>query len=293
MQELEFMEQNFKVTNLDRTFGATVTDIKLTDIDDNTTKDLYRLWLERSLLIFPAQHLTNEQQVRFAERFGKLEFDLSPISNVRTDGTVRDAKDDDIVKSLRGNMEWHHDSTYMPVQAKGAVFTAHQVPSKDGRTGWADMTAAYEALDQNMKDKIEELSAYHSYEWSQQERYGHKPQSQSEFNGYGFDVDPKPLRPLVKIHPETGKKTLTIGRHAYKIPGLPDQEARDLVKHLEDFACQEPRTYHHAWTAGDAVIWDNRNLMHQAQPWDLTEPRIMYHARLEGDAKSESALNYK
>ena len=58
-------------------------------------------------------------------------------------------------------------------------------------------------------------------------------------------MDPKPLRPLVKIHPETGKKTLTIGRHAYKIPGLPDQEARDLVKHLEDFACQEPRTYHH------------------------------------------------
>jgi alpha-ketoglutarate-dependent taurine dioxygenase len=159
VQELDFMEQNFKVTNLDRTFGATVTDIKLTDIDDKTTKDLYRLWLDRSLLIFPDQHLTNEQQVRFAERFGKLEFDLSPISNVRTDGTVRDANDDDIVKSLKGNMEWHHDSTYMPVQAKGAVFTAHQVPSKEGRTGWADMTAAYEALDQSMKDKVENLSA--------------------------------------------------------------------------------------------------------------------------------------
>ena len=169
------MKQNFRVTNLDRTFGATVTDIKLTEIDDEITEDLYGIWLERSLLIFPGQHLTNEEQVRFAQRFGKLEFDLSPISNVRSDGTIRDANDDDIVKSLKGNMEWHHDSTYMPVQAKGAVFTAHQIPSKEGRTGWADMTAAYEALDKDMKDKIEELSAYHSYEYSQQKRFGHKP----------------------------------------------------------------------------------------------------------------------
>ena len=116
------MESIFKVTNLERTFGATVTGIKLTEIDDKITENLYSLWLERSLLIFPGQHLTNEEQVKFAERFGKLEFDLSPISNVRSDGTIRDANDDDIVKSLKGNMEWHHDSTYMPVQAKGAVF---------------------------------------------------------------------------------------------------------------------------------------------------------------------------
>ena len=63
------MKQNFRVTNLDRTFGATVTDIKLTEIDDKITEDLYGVWLERSLLIFPGQHLTNEEQVRFAQRF--------------------------------------------------------------------------------------------------------------------------------------------------------------------------------------------------------------------------------
>ena len=287
------MKQNFTVKNLDSTFGATVTNIKLSEITEETAKNLYSLWLDRSLLIFPDQHLNNQEQVKFAENFGMLEFDLSPISNVRTDGTVRDPNNDDIVKSLRGNMEWHHDSTYMPIQAKGAVFTAHQVPSKDGQTGWADMTAAYEALDEDIKNKIDNLLAYHSYEYSQRERYGHKPQEESEFSGYGFDVDPKPLRPLVKVHPETGKKTLTIGRHAYKIPGLSDEKARELVKFLEDFSCQKPRTYHHSWSVGDAVIWDNRNLMHQARPWDLTEPRIMYHARLKGDPRSESALNYK
>jgi alpha-ketoglutarate-dependent taurine dioxygenase len=283
---------NFTVKNLEKSFGAIVTGIKLSNISNKVAKDLYEIWLERSLLIFPDQHLSNEEQVNFAKHFGDLEFDLSPISNVRSDGTVRDATDDDIVKSLRGNMEWHHDSTYMPLQAKGAVFTAHVVPAKDGQTGWADMSAAYDALSLSMKEKINNLSAYHSYEWSQKERYGHKSKEESEFNSYGFDIDPKPLRPLVKVHPETGRKTLTIGRHIHRIPGMSDEEAVGLAQELEEFACQESRTYHHSWSVGDAVIWDNRCLMHQARPWDLSEPRTMYHARLQGDKESESALNY-
>ena len=239
------------------------------------------------------RHLTNEEQVIFAKRFGNLEFDLSPISNVRTDGTVRDPHDDDIVKSLRGNMEWHHDSTYMPIQAKGAVFTAHVVPKKGGETGWADCRASYAALGQDMKDKIDELSAYHSYEFSQKDRYGHKSKDISEFNSYGFDIDPKPLRPLVKTHPETGTKCLTIGRHIHRIPGMTDSEAQKLAKDLEEFTTENKFwTYHHSWEVGDAVIWDNRCLMHQASPWDLTEPRTMYHSRIEGNAITEAASNY-
>jgi alpha-ketoglutarate-dependent taurine dioxygenase len=283
---------NFTVKNLEKTFGAVITDIKLSDITSKQAEDLYKVWLDRSLLIFPDQHLTNDEQVKFAKNFGELEFDLSPISNVRTDGTIRDATEDDIVKSLRGNMEWHHDSTYMPLQAKGAVLTAHVVPSKDGQTGWADMSAAYESLSPSMQEKIQSLQAFHSYEWSQKERYGHKSKEESEFNSYGFDIDPKPLRPLVKSHPETGRKALTIGRHIHRIPGMTDEEAVSLAQELEEFACKESFTYHHSWSVGDAVIWDNRCLMHQACPWDLNEARVMYHARLQGNKGSESALNY-
>ena len=73
---------------------------------------------------------------------------MTAISNVRSDGTLRLEKDnDDVMKVLKGNMGWHHDSTYMPVQAKGAVFSAEEVPSVGGRTGFADMRAAYDALD--------------------------------------------------------------------------------------------------------------------------------------------------
>ena len=190
-------------------------------------------------------------------------------------------------------MEWHHDSTYMPIQAKGAVFTAHIVPKKGGETGWADCRASYEALDREMKDKVDALSAFHSYEFSQKERFGHKSKEESEFNSYGFDVDPKPLRPLVKTHPETGVKCLTIGRHIHRIPGMTDMEAQKLAKDLQEFTTENKFwTYHHSWESGDAVIWDNRCLMHQACPWDLTEPRTMYHARLEGNAISEAASNY-
>ena len=282
-----------RVEPLDRSFGAKVYDLTLADLDQIEVSEIYELWLKYALLIFPAQNLSNDQQIKFAKNFGALEFDLSPISNVRNDGSIRDANDDDIVKSLRGNMEWHHDSTYMPIQAKGAVFTAHKVPSKGGETGWADMRAAYDGLSQSMKEKINDLSAYHSYEWSQKERFGHKDPKVSEFNSYGFDIDPKPLRPLVKTHNETGQKCLTIGRHINKIPGMSDQEAQNLARELEEFACSnEDWVYHHSWEVGDAVIWDNRCLMHQACMWDLSEGRIMYHSRIEGDPISEAASNY-
>ena len=165
------------------------------------------------------------------------------------------------------------------------------MPDEGGETGWADMTSAYEALDQDMKDKIEDLSAYHSYTYSQA-KYKHKPQAESEFSGYGFDVDPPPFRPLVKTHPETGKKSLLIGRHAYGIPGITKEESKALLDELNNFACQGDRVYYHSWKVGDAVIWDNRNLMHQACPWDLTEARVMYHSRIQGDKLSESGLNY-
>ena len=114
--------------------------------------------------------------------------------------------------------------------------------------------------------------------------------SDGEYSGYGFHDGPVPLRPLVKTHPETGRKSLLVGRHAHNIPGLEQAESDALIQELVDFACQPPRIYHHDWTAGDAVVWDNRCLMHQATPWDMTQRRIMWHSRIAGDPASEAAL---
>ena len=281
----------FRVTPLDATFGATVTGLELAEIDDATFSRLYRTWLEYGLLIFPAQHLSKDEQVTFAMRFGALEFDLAPLSNVRADGSVRtDDATDEVVKVLKGNMGWHSDSTYMPVQAKGAVFTAHVVPATGGETGWADMCAAYDALDPGIRERIQNMRAYHSVRRSQA-KAGLASEEGSDYRGYGSQVKEPPLRPLVKVHPETGRRALVIGRHAFGIPGLPADESERLLDELAAFACQPPRVYHHTWSPGDAVVWDNRRLMHRACPWDMREPRVMYHARIAGDPATEFAAH--
>jgi alpha-ketoglutarate-dependent taurine dioxygenase len=195
-----------------------------------------------------------------------------------------------MVKILKGNMGWHCDNTYMPVQAKGAVFTAHVAPSEGGETGWTDMRAAYRDLDQGTRDRIANLSAYHSLYYSQM-KFGQTKKKDSEYFGYGFFNQEPPLRPLVKIRPETRQPALTIGRHAYGVPGISEAESEKLLQDLVDFACQPPRVYHHHWTTGDAVIWDNRCLMHRACTWDMNEPRVMYHSRIAGDPESEFAAS--
>lgn len=282
---------HFRLEPLDATFGAVVTGIDLAGIDDDTFGELYQAWLEYALLIFPEQFLSNDDQVAFARRFGNMEFDIAPLSNVRKDGSLRpDDGSDDVVKVLKGNMGWHHDSTYMPVQAKGAVFTAHVVPDAGGETGWADTRAAYDALDEAMRSRISSLSAYHSLYYSQA-KAGHKPAEGSDYSGYGFHGQEPPLRPLVKTHPETGRRSLIIGRHAYGIPGLPEQESEALLDELLAFTCQAPRVYHHRWSVGDAVLWDNRCLLHRACPWDMREPRVMYHSRIGGDPATEFAAH--
>jgi alpha-ketoglutarate-dependent taurine dioxygenase len=271
------------------TFGAIVTGLTLATLDETFT-DLYRTWLRYSLLIFPGQHLTRGAQVAFAKRFGPLEFEFAPISNVRADGSVRaDDNDDGIIKVLKGNMGWHCDSTYMPVQAKGAVFAAEVVPSTGGETGWADMCAAYAALSPALKTRIDTLCAYHSLRYSQG-KLGFVANENDGYSGYGLDVKEPPLRPLVKTHPETGRKALMVGRHAFGIPGLEEKDSDALLDELCAFACQPPRTYHHHWTPGDVVVWDNRALMHRASPWDMRQARVMYHSRIAGDPVSEAAL---
>jgi len=286
------MAPKFDVQPIDASFGAVVTGLRLADIDDATWNDLHRTWLEYALLIFPGQFLKKDEQIAFAKRFGPLEFEMGPVSNVREDGTLRVEVDpgDDVVKILKGNEGWHADSTFKPLQAKGAVFSAEIVPTVGGRTGWADMRAASDALDEAMRAKIAPLQAYHSLHYSQS-KIGHVPKVGTEdYRKLGFAGDENVLRPLVKTHPDTGRKSLLIGRHAHDIPGLAPEESERLLQELIDFACQPPRTYHHDWRAGDVVIWDNRCLLHQATPFDMTQPRVMWHTRIAGDPASELAI---
>src|SRR5471032_1102989 len=196
------MPQAFRVQPVDASFGAVVTGIKLPGIDHATWQALHDTWLKYALLVFPGQFLKKDEQIAFAKRFGSLEFEMGPVSNVREDGTLRMEADggDDVVKILKGNEGWHADSTFKPIQAKGAVFSAEVVPSIGGHTGWADMRAAYDALDDATRAKVAPLKAYHSLHYSQA-KIGHQPKKDTEdYRKLGFAGDEDVLRPLVRTH---------------------------------------------------------------------------------------------
>ena len=277
------------------TLGAVVTDLELARMDSPTWKAVERAFHEYAVLIFPGQHLSEDEQVAFAYRLGDIEI-LAPnpeqravaISNQKPDGTIL-GPDEHRFKSLRGNEGWHTDSSYMPLAAKASVLSAQVVPSAAGETEWADMRAAYDALDEGTRRRIAGLSAHHSL-YHSQAKIGHVVQPGA---GYGFHTKGAPLRPLVKIHPVTGRPALFIGRHAHAIPGLDEAESERLLSDLVDFACRPPRTYAHRWQPGDVVIWDNRCVLHRARPYDYSEPRVMRHTRVAGDPATELAPTHR
>lgn len=279
------------IAPLDASFGAVVTGVALDDLSDGAWRAIEDAFHRYALLIFPAQHLSPEAQTAFAARFGKIEEIVAgtkavPISNRKQDGTLM-APDDYGMKIMKGNEGWHTDSSYMSVSARASCLQAHVVPSQGGQTEWADMRAAYDALDDAMRARIAGLSAFHSLRHSQA-KIGHEAAIGSS---YGMMDGTPPLRPLVKTHPVTGRPSLFIGRHAYGISGLAEDESERLLSDLVTFACQEPRTWRHEWRPGDVAIWDNRCLLHRARPFDIGEPRVMWHVRVSGDPASELALN--
>ena len=273
------------------TLGATVTGVDLSALDDAEWRAIEAAFLEYAVLIFPAQHLSNAAQVAFATRFGEIEvlvenMQTVPISNKAPDGTLYTA-DSHRMQLLRGNEGWHTDSSYMPLAAKASVLSAHVVPAAGGETEWADARAAYAALDGTTRERIAELTAYHSFFYSQA-KLGHHVEVGA---GYGFFAGEPPLRPLVKFHPVTGRPALYIGRHAGRIPGLGDAEAEALLDRLMTLTCQPPRILAHTWQAGDIAVWDNRCVLHRARPYDYRAERVMMHTRIKGDPATESALN--
>ena len=167
-----------RVTRITATLGAVVTDVELARMTPSAWKTVEQAFHDHAVLVFPGQNLTEAEQVAFANRFGDIEL-LAPdpeqravaISNRKPDGSIM-GPDEHRFKSLRGNEGWHTDSSYMPLAAKASVLSAQVVPSAAGETEWADMRAAYDALDEATRRRIAGLSAHHSL-YHSQAKIGH------------------------------------------------------------------------------------------------------------------------
>ena len=271
-------------------FGAVVNGVRLASITADEFAELHRAFLRYGFLVFPGQHLSDEENIEFAERFGELEFGAVPIANQKKleDGSWSEvvSLESRRMRTNVGNEAWHTDSTYWPISSKCAMLSAVAVPEEGGETQLADMRAGYAALDAATKDRIANLAAYHSTQFSQANDIGDFPPTEpgTLYHGEAY------LRPLVKTHPETGVKNLFIGRHAFGIPGLSREESRALLQSLLDTVlADESRIYTHHWQVGDTLLWDNRALLHRACPYDYSKPRVMCATRVAGDPASELA----
>jgi alpha-ketoglutarate-dependent taurine dioxygenase len=273
-----------------KVFGAIVTHVKLSVLKDSEFSAILEAFLKFGFLVFPEQFLTDEENITFGKRFGELEFGSVPMANQQKhkDGSYGEILEleSQRMRTNLGNETWHTDSTYWPISSKCAMLSAVSVPEHDGYTQLADMRAGYAALDETTRDKVEKLSAYHSTQYSQANDIGDFP-PQAEGTIYHGEAY---LRPLVKVHPETGVKNLFVGRHAFGIPGMKREQSQALLKYLVDFVTSdESRVYSHQWRVGDTMIWDNRALLHRATPYDYSEARVLTGTRIAGDPETELA----
>ena len=289
------------------TFGAAITGIDLTNLSSPTWEDIESAFNDYGLLIFPEQHLAADAVATFAKRFGSLQGGkpkgddrAHSISNRRSDKTVLTERDPTWLTLSYPTRYWHTDGTFGPVPPKICMLSASSVASQGGQTGFADMSAAYDALDQETKDRIADLNAYHSNlvgttrVLSKPNReYLHTLVGDTPQDGtYGLRMSVEcPLRPLVKNHPVTGRPSLFLGRHTFGIPGMSLVESDEFLRELETIACRPPRVYEHEWQVGDLIVWDNRRLLHRARPYDeQDETRELLNCRIGGDAKTDAGL---
>src|SRR5438128_5076185 len=247
---------------------------------------------EHAVLVLHDQNIDDEQQLAFTKSLGEIELavgtSLRAPDEYRLPTTFADvsnldqnrqpfARDDRRRLFAIGNRLWHSDSSFKVIPAKYSLLHARAIPSKGGNTEFADMRAAYDALDDETKAEIENLICEHSQIFSRQQ-LGFTDFTDEERERF------KPVRQrLVRTHPATGRKSLYLASHAGGILGWPVPEARAFLRDLVEHATQRQFVYAHKWTVGDLVMWDNRRTMHRARPFPAHEPRDMRRTTLMGD----------
>jgi alpha-ketoglutarate-dependent 2,4-dichlorophenoxyacetate dioxygenase len=244
-----------------------------------------------AVLIFHDQDITDEQQLAFALNFGerenarggtvtrkedyRLTSGLNDVSNIGKDGKPLPRDHRTHLFNL-GNCLWHSDSSFRPIPAKFSLLSARVVNPKGGNTEFADMRAAYDALDDETKAEIDDLICEHSLMYSRG-ALGFLDYSEEEQQMF------KPvLQRLVRTHPVHGRKSLYLSSHAGAIRGMTVPEGRLLLRDLNEHATQPEFVYVHKWTLHDLVMWDNRQTMHRVRRYDATQPRDMRRATVAG-----------
>ncbi|MEO8629161.1 MAG: TauD/TfdA family dioxygenase [Betaproteobacteria bacterium] len=262
--------------------GAEVAGIDLREANDRATLDQIRAAIDAyGVLVFRDQRFADQQQMAFAQRFdgalhaktgaaalGKNRFGdeaLTDISNVDENGELFRSEDRRRMYAL-GNRLWHTDASFQDPAGRYSMLSARVIPTVSADTEFADMRAAYAALDDETKRRVEGLHAHHSIAHSRQLLgFDFSPAEQYKLKGA--------VHPLVRTNPRTQRRALYLASHASRIIDWPVPEGRLFLRDLIEHATQPLFVYRHAWRVDDLVIWDNLATMHRGREVDDTKHR--------------------
>lgn len=258
-------------------------------LDGETLAELQTTLARYPVLVFHDQNLSDDEHAAFTKSFGPIDAGLIPaakrkhrlkntdvidLANIDAEGNILDAANARNV-SLLANQLWHSDSSFKRPRAQYSILCGIDLPGEGGETEFADQRAAYDALPDAMKVRIEPMVAEH---WAFHSR---NMLGGADFSPEGMASLPPVEWPVVDTIPESGRKTLFIGVHTREIRGMATAEARMLLLDLLEHATQREFVYRHVWRNNDVVMWDNRCTLHRGRPYDLSALRELRRCTTE------------
>jgi len=256
-------------------------------IDDATFARVYAAFLRHQVLVFPPQDLPPARQVELGRRFGELQIhvmtqyhsdghpELYRLTNLDDKGRPNGKHPD------KGTLAWHTDGSWQRVTGQATLIYGEVMPESGvgGETHFCDMYGAYERLSPQWKARVASLRAVHNLDFSRNRRHGEEPMTEEQKR-----ARPPVDHPIVRTHPETGRKCLYLGDHAEYIVGLPYEEGRALIEELNALAIHADLSYEHRWTRRELIVWDNRCVLHRATPYDAaTQGRVIRRCTVLGE----------
>jgi len=286
------MTSTIQIRKVGDALGAEIEGVDLAEpLAATTVAAIREAWLEHLVIRFRVQTLSDPQLIAFSGVFGELDPpgpnpygrpflpehpEMNVISNIKgQDGVPIGGLGD-------GEAIWHADMTYTENPPMGAILHALEVPPSGGDTYWANMYLAYETLPADLKKPIENRKAIHDATYNS---------AGLMRKGYGELTDPRKApgahHPLVRTHPETGRKCLFLGRRRNSyVVGLELAESEALLDELWAHATRPELSFRQKWRAGDVLMWDNRCTLHRRDPFDPSARRLMHRTQIKSPARS-------
>tara|TARA_B100000405_G_scaffold209802_1_gene147828 strand:- start:701 stop:1558 length:858 start_codon:yes stop_codon:yes gene_type:complete len=278
---------DFEVRRLSPVAAAEVIGLDLSvGLDENIIAELNAALLEHHILVFRDQSLSEDAQFNFTRRFGEIEEHVIRLANGEKAPLVHvisnlDADGNPTSRPYsHGNYYWHTDKSYHAKPSFATLLHAVEIPPRGGDTQFANLHMAFEALPRGRQEELSGLQLEHSWEASRINT-GNRPATEEEKRDR-----PPVVHPLVRTHPETGRKLLYIGTHVSHVVGLEQDDSVALLQDLTKVATQPEHVYTHQWRMGDLVMWDNRSLMHRADAnYDMDlHRRVLHRTVVRGSA---------